>query len=66
MAGRRFLHGVPSMMKIDVSPVSAIACDAAMVIAFRYCGFGAPNNCRDVAAVVCHVFVFPLNTPDMS
>ena len=28
MAGHRFLHGVPSMMKIEVDPVSAIACNA--------------------------------------
>ena len=38
-AGRRFLHGVPSIIKIEVTPVSAISCDAAMVIArLRYCG----------------------------
>jgi hypothetical protein len=40
------------MMKIEVAPVSAIACDAAMAIPLRYFGFGAPNNCRAVAAIV--------------
>ena len=51
MAGQRFQHGVPSMMNIDVAPVSAIACDAAMAIALRYCGFGAPNLSLAVAAI---------------
>ena len=51
IAGWRFLHGVPSIMKIDVASVSAIACDAAMVIALRYFGFGAPNSSRAVAAI---------------
>ncbi len=50
-ARRRFLHVVPPMMKIKVAPVSAIACNAAMAIALRYCGFGAPNNCLAVAAI---------------
>ena len=40
------------MMKIEVAPVSDIVCDAAMAIALRYCGFGAPNNCLAVAAIV--------------
>ena len=44
MASRRFSHGVPSMMNIEVAPVSAISCDAAMAIALRYCGFSAPNS----------------------
>ncbi len=52
MAGPKFLHSVPPMMKIEVAPVSAIACDAAMAIALRYCGFGAPNNCCAVVAIV--------------
>ena len=58
-AGCRFLHGVPSMMKIKVAPVSAIACDAAMAITLRYCGFGAPNNCLAVAAIVALVAACP-------
>ena len=56
------------MMKIKGSPVSAIACDAAIAIALRYCGFGAPNNCCDVAAIdVPLVSVScPLSTVDKS
>ena len=50
-AGWRFLHGVPSMMNIKVAPVSAIASDAAMAIALRYCGFSAPNISLAVAAI---------------
>ena len=51
-ARSRFLHGVPSMMKIEVAPVSAIACDAAIAIAFWYCGFGAPNISLAIASIV--------------
>ena len=58
IAGRRFSHGVPSMMNIEVAPVSAIASDAAMAIALRYCGFGAPNRSRAVAAIVILVVTF--------
>ncbi len=66
MVGRMFLHGVPSMMKIEVAPVSAIACYAAMTIALRYCGFGAPNNCCAVAAIVICFVTCPLSTFDKS
>jgi hypothetical protein len=66
MAGRMFLHGVPSMMKIEVAPVSAIACDAAMAIALRYSGFGAPNNCCAVAAIVAPLVTCSLGTFDKS
>ena len=59
-ARRRFFHGVPSMMNIDVAPLSAIACDAVMAIALRYCQFGAPNNCLAVAANVVLVVACPL------
>ncbi len=62
IAGRRFSHGVPSMMKIDIAPVSAIACDAAMAIALRYCGFGAPNISHAVAAIDFLMVSFPLRT----
>ena len=58
IAGRRLSHGVPSMIKIDVAPVSAIACDVAMAIALRYCGFGAPNSSRDVDAISLLVVSF--------
>ncbi len=51
IVGRRFLHGVPSMMKIKVAPVSAIACNVAMAIALRYCGFGVLNSSLAVAAI---------------
>jgi hypothetical protein len=33
---RRFLTGVPFIIKIDVAPVSAIACDLTIVIAFAH------------------------------
>jgi hypothetical protein len=36
VAGRMFLMGVPSIMNMDVAPVSAIACDVAIVIALKY------------------------------
>jgi hypothetical protein len=50
------------MIKIEVAPVSAIACDAAMAIPLRYCGFGAPNNCCAVAAIVVLLVTCPLST----
>ncbi len=50
VAGRMFLMGVPSIMNMDVAPVSTIACIAAIVIALRYWGVGAPNRCCAVAA----------------
>ena len=65
-AGRKFLHGLPSMMKIEVAPVSAIACNAAMAIALRYFGFGAPNNCLAVAAIDILVLACPFLTFDES
>ncbi len=44
LCGRMFiLNLTPSMTNMDVAPVSAMACDAAIVSAFRYCGIGAPN-----------------------
>ncbi len=64
MAGHMFLHSVPSMMKIEVAPVSAIACEAAMAIALRYCGFGTPNNCCTVAAIVVRLVTCLLSTFD--
>jgi hypothetical protein len=33
---RRFLTGVPFMMKIDVAPVLAIACNTAIAIVFTH------------------------------
>ncbi len=49
IAGRMFLTGVPSVMNIDVAPVSAIACNVAIIITLKYWGVGAPNRCVDVA-----------------
>ncbi len=62
IAGWRFLHGVPSMMNIKVAPVSAIASDAPMAIALRYCGFGAPNISLAVAAIDFLVVSFLLRS----
>ena len=50
VAGHMFLTGVPSIMNMDVAPISAIACNVATVITLRYWGVGAPNRCRAVAA----------------
>ncbi len=33
---RKFLMGVPFIMKVEVAPVSAMACIAAIVIAFAH------------------------------
>ena len=49
IAGRLFFTSAPSMTKIDVAPVSAIASDVAIVIAFRYCVEGLPNILLAVA-----------------
>jgi hypothetical protein len=46
--------------------VSAIACNAAMVIALRYCLFGAPNSSRAVAAIDLLVVAFSLCTFGLS
>ena len=42
--------GAPSIMNMDIAPVSAIACNVAIVIALRYWGVGVLNRCRAVAA----------------
>jgi hypothetical protein len=41
----------PSMMKMEVAPVLAIAWFVAIVTAFKYCGMGVPNNAHAVAAI---------------
>ena len=41
----------PSMMNMDVAPVSAIAWFVAIVNAIKYCGAGAPNICLAAAAI---------------
>jgi hypothetical protein len=45
-----FLMVIPSIMNMDIAPVSAIACNVAIVIALRYWGVGVLNRCRAVAA----------------
>ena len=50
IAGRLFFTSAPSITKIDVAPVSAIASDVAIVIAFRYCVEGLPNILLAIAA----------------
>ncbi len=49
IAGQMFLTGVPSIMNMNVAPVSAIACNIAIVIALRYWGVQVPNRCPAVA-----------------
>ncbi len=51
---RIFLTGVPFITKIDVAPVSAIACDLAVVIAFTH------SNCLMKAAAAAY-FVLQLD-----
>ena len=51
LALRRFLMGVPFIMKIDVAPVSAIAFDVAIVIAFTH------SNCLMKAAAASYFVV---------
>ena len=42
----------PSMIKMEVAPVSAIAWCVVIVIAFKYCGMGLPNNIHAAMAIV--------------
>jgi hypothetical protein len=48
--GRKLLTGVPSMINMEVAPVSAIAWFFLTTIVLRYCWLREPNNCRAVAA----------------
>jgi len=43
-ANRLFSTSTPSITNMDVAPVSATAIFVAMVMAFKYCGFGLPYN----------------------
>ncbi len=43
VAGLLFFTSTPSMTNIEVAPVSVMACEAAIVRAFKYCGMGLPN-----------------------
>ncbi len=54
IAGLLFFTLIPFMMNIEVAPVSAMACEAAIVRAFEYCSMGLPNICLAVAVIdVC-------------
>ncbi len=57
-AGRKLWMGVPSIKKIEVAPMSAIAYYVSIVIALRHCGKGVPNRCRAAAARFCLTFLF--------
>ena len=48
--GRKLLTGVPSMINMEVAPVSAIAWFVLIAITLRYCWLGEPNTCRAMAA----------------
>ncbi len=43
VAGLLFFTSTPSMTNIEFAPVSVIACEVAIVRAFKYCGMGLPN-----------------------
>ncbi len=45
-----FTTSTPSIIKIDVAPVSAIACVVAIAIALRYSDVGVPKILRAAAA----------------
>ena len=46
-----------SMMKMEVAPVSAMAWFVVIVIAFKYCDMGLPNNIRAAMAIVGRTFL---------
>jgi hypothetical protein len=48
--GCKLLTGVPSMINMEVAPVSAIAWFVLIAITLRYCWLGEPNTCRAMAA----------------
>jgi hypothetical protein len=41
----------PSMIKMEVAPLSVIAWFVTIVSAFKYCGMGVPNNVQTVAVI---------------
>ncbi len=51
VAGLLFFTSNPSMTNIKVAPVSVMACEAAIVRAFKYCGMGLPNIHLAVSAI---------------
>ncbi len=42
---------VPSMVKMEVAPMSEIAWFVANVREFKYYGMGVPNNARAITAI---------------
>ena len=50
-ASKLFLALTPSMTKIDVTPLSAIAIYVAIVSAFKYCGIGLPYTALAAAVI---------------
>ena len=54
---RLMLTLAPSIMKMEVAPVSAMAYVVAIINAFRYCGKGQPNNLLAAKARECRVGV---------
>ncbi len=57
VAMRLLSTSAPSMMKMEVAHVSAMVWFVAMVIAFKYCGMGLPNNIRAATAIVRRAFM---------
>jgi hypothetical protein len=51
VAGRLLSTSAPSIIKMEVAPVSAITWLVAIVSALRYCGMGWSNNARAVNAI---------------
>jgi hypothetical protein len=51
VAGLLFFILTPSMANIEVAPVSIMACEAAIIRAFKYCSMGLPNIHLAVSAI---------------
>ncbi len=51
VAGRLLSKSAPSIIKMEVSPVLAIAWLVAILSALRYCGMGFPNNAWAINAI---------------
>ena len=54
IAGHLLSTSAPSIIKMEVAPMSAIAWLVAIVSALRYCGMGCPNNAQAVNAIDWH------------
>jgi hypothetical protein len=57
VAMRLFSTSAPSMMKMEVAPLLAMAWFVAIDIAFKYCVMGLPNNIRAAMAIVRCAFL---------